>query len=203
VKPLVLAAVLVMAGAARADFVRGTLKIDVRDAAGTPREAKVVVRPEAGGESRKVSRTGEVYVAEGLIDGVWLVEVEGAAPQTVKIAGHGTLGVVAVLGQEKAKKKKQKPTVTVGADEPPCDDDAGTVIEAVAFAGGRLGAGRLEVRKKGKLVCVAAIAGGAVTLRLRPGEYAFDARFVGGGSTHSSYGFRADHAPPPLVFRVR
>lgn len=200
----VLAALLVLTGAARADFVRGTLKIDVRDATGAPQEAKVIVRPEAGGDGRKVSRSGEVYVAEGLIDGIWLVEVEGADPQSVKIAGHGTLGVVVVLGQSGGKKKKKQPrsAVTVGAEEPPCDDEGGTVIEAVAFAGGRLGAGRLEVRRKGKLVCVAAIAGGGVTLRLKPGDYAFDAHFVGGGTSRSSYGFRADRAPPPLVFRV-
>jgi hypothetical protein len=76
VKRLALPALVLAAAwstAARAELVRGAIKIDVRDAKGAPREAKVSLKAEAGGEARDVERSGAVYVADGLLDGNWIV----------------------------------------------------------------------------------------------------------------------------------
>jgi hypothetical protein len=192
---------LLIAAGARAELVRGTLKIDVRDAGGAAKEAAVSVRAAGGGETRKLERAGEVYVADGLLDGDWVIEVAGAASQTVRVSGRRVVGVVAVIGE--ATKKRKKAPFTVGPDEPACDAADGALIEAIAFArGGGLGAGRLEVRKGAKLVCAATIAGGGASLRLPPGEYAVSAQFVGGGVAKIAYRFKAAPAPA-LVLRSR
>jgi hypothetical protein len=196
-------ALVLLGGVARADFVRGIVKIDVRDANGTPIEAKVVVTPAEGGDAKEVPRVGQVYVTDGLVPGTYRVDVAGAEPQTVRVAGRQPLGVVAVVGVPpgRGKKTKKAPGFTAGSDEPVCDADKGQVVEAVAFAHGGLAAGRLEVRRKGKLVCVATLAGGGASLRLEPGEYTVDAKFAGGGSAHTAYNLHDGKAPPPLVLR--
>jgi len=201
--------VVVVGGAARGDFVRGTVKIDVRSPDGAPVEARVTVQPAEGGEVKEVQRVGQVYVADGLVPGSWRIEVAGAAPQTVRVPGRQPLGVVAIVGVgvgggARGKRGKRTSAPSAQPGDPACDTDGGVVVEAVAFAHGGLAAGRLEVRPKnraGKLVCVATIAGGGASLRLKPGAYAVDALFVGGGSAHAGYELREDRAPPPLVLR--
>jgi hypothetical protein len=90
---------LVWAASAHGDFVRGSIKVDVRDAAGKPREADVAVTSAAG--ETKVARVGEVYIADGLLDGVYTVTVAGAAPQTVSVKGRLDRGIVFVVGGKK------------------------------------------------------------------------------------------------------
>lgn len=182
---------------AGADFVRGSIKIDVRDGAGKPRQAEVTVRG-VGGEA-KVARTGEVYVADGLLDGDYTVAVDGGGAQTVRVAGRLDRGVVFVIGG------KRPQVIALGRDDAACDAIDGAVVEAVAFArGGGLGAGRLDVRgRQGKLVCSAIIAGGAATLRLLPGDYDVRARLVGGGSAGERYRLVRDQTPRPLALRAR
>jgi hypothetical protein len=181
---------------ARADFVRGTIKIDVRDGAGKPREAEVTVRG-AGGEA-KVARVGDVYVADGLIDGDYSVAVGGAGQATVHVQGRMDRGVVFVVGG------KRPQIIALGARDVACDPLDGALVEAVAFAkNGTLGAGRIDVRKGGRVVCSAIVAGGAATLRLLPGEYEMTARLVGGGTAMERYRLRRDQTPYPLAFRTR
>ncbi len=191
------------AGAARADLVRGTIKIDVRDPAGAPREAEVTVEPEAGGDTRKVARTGEVYVADGLLDGNWVVRVQGAPPVTVRVRGRHVTGAVVIVGAPPRGKRSPPPPFTVGPSEKACDDDAGVVVEAIAFCKGVLGAGRVDVKNdRGKSLCSASIAGGGASLRLKPGRYVVDARFVGGKTARTHYELRENRTPPPLVLRA-
>src|SRR5215472_66359 len=109
------AVLLLIAGAARADFVRGTVKIDVRAQDGSVVEAKVTMTPADGGEAREVPRVGQVYVADGLVPGSWRVEVDGAEPQTVRVTGRLPLGVVALVGAPSGKRPKQSPPVAAGA----------------------------------------------------------------------------------------
>ena len=181
---------------ARADFVRGSIKIDVRDGAGKPRQAEVTVRG-AGGEA-KVARTGDVYVADGLIDGDYDVAVAGAGQATVHVQGRMDRGVVFVVGG------KRPQILALGARDVACDPIDGAVVEAVAFArNGTLGAGRIDVKKGGRLVCSAIVAGGAATLRLLPGEYEMTAKLVGGGTAMERYRLRRDQTPYPLAFRTR
>ncbi len=194
-------AVLLFASLAAGELVRGAIKIDVRDASGAAVEAKVTVRPRAGGETRSVPRTGEVYVADGLLDGDWIVEAPGAAAEIVRVVERHVVGAVLVLGGAPRTKKKERP-FTVGPDEPACNVADGAVVEAVAFAHGGLGAGRLEVHRGARLVCSATIAGGAASLRLPAGEYSISARFVGGGSAHAVYRWKSG-APPSLVLRAK
>jgi hypothetical protein len=196
-----LALLVTLSGIARADFVRGTVKVDVRDAGGAPVEAKVTVHTVDNTDAREVPRVGQVYVADGLVPGSYRIEVEGAEPQVVQVAGRLPLGVVAVVGLKRGKHAKN--TFGAAKNEPACDDEKGQVVEAVAFARGGLAAGRLEVRHKGKQICVATLAGGGATLRLLPGEYAIDAKLVGGGSAKASYNLREGKAPPPLVLRAK
>ena len=190
-------------GEARANFERGTLKIDVRDAKGAPLEAAVTVRPAKGGDARKATRAGQVYVVDGLVGGDWRIEVAGAPPQLVHIEGRQVLGAVFVLGAPAGGRHHSAPHFTVGPDEPACASTGGVVVEAVAFAHGGLGAGKLEVRRGKKRICAAMIAGGGATLLLDPGDYQIDARFVGGGSAHASYSVSDERAPGPLVLRAR
>lgn len=198
-RALALALALGWVGAARADFVRGSIKIDVRDGAGKPREADVAVR---GGSSEiKVTRVGDVYVAAGLVDGDYTVTVAGGGEAAVHVTGRMDRGVVFVLGGK-------KPGVfALGTRDVACDAVDGAVVEAVAFAPhGGLGAGRLDVKdaKKGnKLVCSAIVAGGAATLRLVPGDYAIFAKLVGGGAAMERYKVKRDVTPYPLAFRTR
>ena len=181
---------------ARADFVRGSIKIDVRDAAGKPREAEVTVH--GGGGDAKVARVGEVYVADGLVDGDYTVAVGGAGQASVHVQGRMDRGVVFVVGGKKPQ------VIALGAHDVACDPLDGAVVEAVAFAkNGTLGAGRIEVRKSGRPLCSAIVAGGAATLRLLPGEYEMTARLVGGGSAMERYRLRRDQTPYPLAFRTR
>jgi hypothetical protein len=202
-RPVVFALLLV-AGGARADFVRGTVKVDVRAQDGSVVEAKVTLTPTDGGEAREVPRVGQVYVADGLVPGSWRVEVDGAEPQTVQVTGRLPLGVVALVGDAAGGKRTKKTApVTAAAGEPACDHKNGMVVEAVAFARGGLAAGRLEVRRGGKLVCVATLAGGGATLRLAPGDYALEARLVGGGIARAGYSLREGRSPPPLVLRAK
>jgi hypothetical protein len=191
-----LAAALLASLPARGDFVRGSIKIDVRDGSGKPRAAEVSVRGGSGDVT--VARVGEVYVADGLLDGDYTVGVAGAPPQTVHVKGRQDRGIVFVVGP--------KPLVfALAPRDAACDAVDGAVVEAVLFArGGGLGAGRLDVRdKKGKAVCSAIVAGGAATLRLLPGAYSVSARFVGGGTALVNYYFRRDETPRPLVLRAR
>ena len=193
---LVALAVMLATTFAHADFVRGTIKIDVRDGAGKPREAEVTVRG-AGGEA-KVARAGDVYVADGLVDGDYTVAVAGAGEATVRVKGRMDRGVVFVLGGKKTQ------IVALGGRDTACDPVDGAVVEAVAFArNGTLGAGRIDVKKSGKPVCAAIVAGGAATLRLLPGDYEMTARLVGGGSAMERYRLRRDQTPYPLAFRTR
>jgi hypothetical protein len=203
---VLIAAALVVTSAARAELVRGTIKVDVRDAAGATREADVTVEPEAGGDVRKVARTGEVYVADGLLDGNWIVRVQGAPPVTVRVRGRRVTGAVVILGAPPARGKRAAAagaSFTVGPTETACDDEAGVVIEAIAFCRGALGAGRVDVKnERGKTLCAASIAGGGASLRLKPGRYVVDARFVGGKSARTHYELREGRTPPPLVLRA-
>ena len=189
---------LAAAATAYADFVRGSIKIDVRDGGGKPREAEVSVRgpkPEDG--DVKVARLGDVYVADGLVDGDYTVAV-GAATQTVHVEGRQDRGVVFVVGGKPA-------VMALGPRETACDAVDGKIVEAVAFArGGGLGAGRLDVRnKQGKVVCSAIVAGGAATLRLVPGAYQIVAKFVGGSSAAKSYFIARGETPAPLMLRAK
>src|SRR6185503_15566783 len=113
----------------------------------------------------------------GLVGGDWRVEVAGAEPQLVHIEGRQVLGAVFVLGAPERGRHHSAPHFTVGPDEPPCASAGGVVVEAVAFAHGGLGAGKLEVKRGKKRVCAATIAGGGATLLLDPGDYQIDARF--------------------------
>jgi len=185
---------------ARADFVRGSIKIDVRDGSGKPREADVSVRgaSAATGGEKKVARTGDVYVVDGLIDGDYTVTVAGGGEATVHVQGRMDRGVVFVVGG------KRPQVIALGARDVACDPIDGAVVEAVAFGkNGALGAGRIDVKKGGRLVCSAIVAGGAATLRLLPGEYEMTARLVGGGSAMERYRLRRDQTPYPLAFRTR
>lgn len=187
-------AALLAATAARGDFVRAVLKIDVRDGAGRPKTATVQV--EGPGGKVAVERAGEVWVTRGLVEGDYRVTVEGAT-QAVHVQGRSPHGVVFVVGP------RRPPSFALGAHDHPCDGGE-VVVEAVAFGRhGGLGAGRLDVNKKGKAVCSAVIAGGAATLHLDPGEYEVTARFAGGGSDRARYRVRAGHTPPPLALRAR
>ena len=175
--------------------MRGSIKIDVRDDAGQPREAAVTVRG-SGGETR-VTRIGEVYVADGLVDGDYSVAVAGSGEAAVHVQGRMDRGVVFVIG-------KKARTVALGPRDVACDAIDGAVVEAVAFGrSGGLSAGRIDVRRGAKLVCSAIVAGGAATLRLLPGDYTMTAKLVGGGTAMERYRLERDQTPYPLAFRAR
>ena len=192
---------LAWCAAARADFVRGSIKIDVRDGAGKPREAEVKVHGAAGGAETAVARVGDVYVASGLVDGDYTVAVAGGGETAVHVAGRMDRGVVFVLGGKKPG------IVALGAHDVACDAVDGAVVEAVAFAPhGGLGAGRIDVKEAkhgNKVVCSAIVAGGAATLRLVPGDYTMTAKLVGGGAAMERYKLKRDQTPYPLAFRTR
>ncbi len=191
-----LLALLAVGVPARADFVRGSIKIDVRDGAGKPRQAAVTVRG-AGGDV-KVARVGEVYVADGLIEGDYTVAIGSGDEATVHVRGRMDRGVVFVISGKRAG------AIALGPRDVACDAVDGAVVEAVAFArGGGLGAGRLDVKRGNKLVCSAIIAGGAATLRLLPGDYGVSAKFVGGGASFERYQLKRDQTPYPLALRAR
>jgi hypothetical protein len=195
-----LAALLLLSSVAQADFVRGAIKIDVRHANGKPAESTVHVRgPDPDTGERPVTRAGEVYVASGLVDGLYAVSIDGGWQATVRVRGRLDSGVVFVVDG-------QPHTMFVNPDGAGCDAADGALVEAVVFArGGGLGAGRIDVRKHGsnKLVCSAIAAGGAATLRLLPGDYVVTARTVGGGSALERYELKRDRQPPPLALRAR
>jgi hypothetical protein len=191
-----LLALVAWAATAHGDFVRGTIKIDVRDGAGKPHEADVSVRGASG--DAKVARVGDVYVADGLVDGDYTVAVAGSGETGVHVQGRMDRGVVFVVGGKKAQ------IIALGACDVACDPIDGAVVEAVAFGkNGALGAGRIDVKKSGKPVCAAIVAGGAATLRLLPGDYEMTARLVGGGVASERYKLRRDQTPHPLAFRTR
>lgn len=195
-RPVVLFALMACAATARGDFVRGTIKIDVRDGAGKPREAEVSVRG-AGGDA-KVTRAGDVYVADGLIDGDYTVAVAGAGQAAVHVQGRMDRGVVFVVGGKKPQ------IIALGAHDTACDPIDGAVVEAVAFSPkGTLGAGRIDVKRGGKTVCSAIVAGGAATLRLLPGDYQVNVKLVGGGAAMERYRLKRDQTPYPLALRTR
>jgi hypothetical protein len=176
--------------------VRGSIKIDVRDGSGKPREAEVTVHG-SGGDAR-VAHVGDVYVADGLVDGDYTVAVAGGGETPVHVAGRTDRGVVFVLGGKKPG------ILALGPKDTSCDPIDGAVVEAVAFSPkGALGAGRIDVRKGNKLVCSAIVAGGAATLRLLPGEYAITVKLVGGGAAMERYRLKRDQTPYPLALRTR
>jgi hypothetical protein len=194
-----LATLAALVASARADFVRGSIKIDVRDGAGKPREADVTVRGGGGGNGEpKVTRVGDVYVADGLVDGDYTVAVAGGGETAVHVQGRMDRGVVFVLGGKKPG------IVALGPRDVACDAVDGAVVEAVAFAPhGGLGAGRIDVKQGNKVVCSAIVAGGAATLRLLPGDYTMNAKLVGGGAAMERYKLKRDQTPYPLAFRTR
>ncbi len=195
--------VCLWSGAAHADFARGTLKVDVRDQKGAPAEATVNATPEAGGTAVEPKRAGEVYVAEGLVDGVWTVAVAGAPPERVELHSRRTSGVVVVLGAP-PKKGKAPVRFTVGPGERTCDGDTGAPIEVVVFARGVLAAGRLEVRKGGRALCAVTVAGGGATLRLPAGDYELDAKLAGGSHTGTHLRVaKGDKPPPTLLLKAK
>jgi hypothetical protein len=162
----------------------------------------VTVRGGSGGAETKVTRIGEVYVADGLVDGDYTVAVAGGGEAAVHVAGRMDRGIVFVLGGQ--GNKKQPGIVALGPNDVACDAADGAVVEAVAFAPhGGLGAGRIDVKKGNKLLCSAIVAGGAATLRLLPGDYAMYAKLVGGGAAMERYKLKRDQTPYPLAFRTR
>ena len=163
---MALVACLWMGTAARADFVRGSIKIDVRDGAGKPREAEVAVRGRsANAGEAKVARVGDVYVAAGLIDGDYEVTVGGGGQATVHVQGRMDRGVVFVVGG------KRPQVIALGARDVACDPIDGAVVEAVAFArNGTLGAGRIDVRKGGPGVAMAKRGADAVRVLREAGH---------------------------------
>jgi hypothetical protein len=195
-RAVALALLLSSGGVARADFVRGSIKIDVRDAGGKPREAEVAVK-SAGGDA-KVARVGDVYIADGLIDGDYTVSVADGGETTVHVQGRIDRGVVFVLGGKKPA------ILALGPKDTACDPIDGAVVEAVAFSPkGGLGAGRIDVRRGSKLVCSAIVAGGAATIRLLPGDYQVNVKLVGGGAAMERYRLKRDQTPYPLALRTR
>jgi hypothetical protein len=195
-RAVALALLLSSGGVARADFVRGSIKIDVRDAGGKPREAEVAVK-SAGGDA-KVARVGDVYIADGLIDGDYTVTVADGGETTVHVQGRIDRGVVFVLGGKKPG------ILALGPKDTACDPIDGAVVEAVAFSPkGTLGAGRIDVKRGGKTVCSAIVAGGAATLRLLPGDYQVNVKLVGGGAAMERYRLKRDQTPYPLALRTR
>ncbi len=195
---------IVVADTARAALPRGTLKIDVRDVSGKAIEAKVTVQPEKplltespGADHRAVVRQGDVYVADGLTDGNWIVEVEGAPPQLVRVFELRTSGIVFVVGPAKPK----KPAPRFNQPSRPCEALEGVLVEAIAFEKGRLAAGQLAVHQGKKVICGATIAGGGASLKLPVGTFNIDAVMVGGGHAHAVYAVRVGRTPPPLVLR--
>ena len=170
----------------------------MRDAGGKPREAEVAVK-SAGGDA-KVARVGDVYIADGLIDGDYTVSIHDGGETTVHVQGRIDRGVVFVLGGKKPA------ILALGPKDTACDPIDGAVVEAVAFSPkGGLGAGRLDVKRGGKIVCSAIVAGGAATLRLLPGDYQVNVKLVGGGAAMERYRFPEARieTPYPLALRTR
>jgi hypothetical protein len=197
---LVLALAVCAAATARGELVRGAIKVDVRDGAGNPASAEVSVRGPDGAAA--VARSGDIYVASGLVDGEWIVDVAGAGERRVQLRGRQDVGVVFVLGAAARGKRGFDPNLVPG--EHACDASDGVLVEAVGFArGGGLGAGRVDVSAKGRLYCSAVLAGGAASLHLPPGDYDIAARFVGGGAARERYRVRRDETPTPLVLRAK
>ena len=207
---------LVVTATARGELVRGSVKVDVRDASGKPATAKVSVRGPSG--EIAVARSGDIYVAAGLVDGEWTVTVESAGEKSVQVHGRQDVGVVFVLGPSQRGKRGFDPNL--GPADRACDTSDGVLVEAVGFArGGGLGAGRVEVRldsrrdaarfaqkegsEKGRVCCSAVLAGGAASLKLPAGDYEIAARFVGGGAARERYRVRKNETPTPLVLRAR
>jgi hypothetical protein len=190
---------LSLVATARAEMVRGSIKIDVRDASGKPLHAEVSVRGPTG-DSYGVARSGDIYVAAGLVDGEWTIDVAGVGKRRVSVRAPLDVGVVFLVGD--AGKRGFDPNLAPG--DHACDASDGTLVEAVGFArGGGLGAGRVDVRAKGRVVCSAVIAGGAASLRLPAGDYDVAARFVGGRAARERYRVRRNETPTPLVLRAR
>lgn len=210
---------LLVTAAARGDLVRGSVKVDVRDAGGKPATAKVSVHgPNHETGDMAVTRSGDIYVASGLVDGVWTVAVESAGEKSVQVHGRQDVGVVFVLGPAARGKRGFDPNLAPG--DRACDTSDGVLVEAVGFArGGGLGAGRVDVyfdsrrdaarsarkegSEKGRLRCSAVLAGGAASLHLPAGDYEIAARFVGGGAARERYRVRKNETPTPLVLRAR
>ncbi len=175
-------------------MVRGLMKIDVRDKLGDPAEAKVTVRRESTKDPVPVARQGDVYVAPGLVEGKWLVEIENGPTQPVTISDGRVSAAVFWPGPNHMKAVEQPARV--------CHDEKGSVVEAVIFRKGKLAAGRLDVVRKGKFFCGAIIAGGAASLRLPVGDYMLYATLVGGARAQSRYRVLPGKKQLPLVMRT-
>jgi hypothetical protein len=194
---LILLAAATVTRTAQGDLPRSTIKIDVRDAAGKPTAGVVGVRGPNGEVA--VARSGEIYVASGLVDGEWIVSVTGAGDARVQLRGRQDVGVVFVIGPG-----KRGFDPNLGPGERACDASDGVLVEAVGFGrSGGLAAGRVDVRSKGRVYCSAVLAGGAASLHLPAGDYEIAARFVGGGAARERYRVRRDETPAPLVLRAR
>ena len=190
-------------------FARGTVRVDVRDARGATTTAHVALK-SSDGALHEAAHVGEVYIADSLVPGDYEVVIDvdggGAWLGAARVTVHEKriAGLVAVVG---AHGKKAPPGLT-SADAPGCVARDGQLIQAIAFARGTPGAGRLDVfrtagqgKGKGKLLCVTAIAGGSADLALGPGDYWIAAEFVGGGSVSQFYRIAPDKPAPPLALR--
>ena len=177
--------------------MRGSIKIDVRDGAGKPRQAAVTVRG-AGGDV-KVARVGEVYVADGLIEGDYTVAVgSGGRGDGARAAGGW------IAGSSSSSAARRAGAIALGPRDVACDAVDGAVVEAVAFAPQRRARRRAHRRQAGRQARVQRHR------RRRRGDAAPSARrlrvsakFVGGGASFERYQLKRDQTPYPLALRAR
>jgi hypothetical protein len=194
-----------IAHAQSAGIQHARVRVDVRDRQGKPitnidanqLNDKLMVRSDVTNEKRGLVREGNVFVVEGLLEGPWSLEVDGAPRERITVRDGRTYGVVWV--QDYRAKKTRAPIPAAQR----CESRDGTAIESFTFDTGALGGGWLTVKKAGKLVCSAVIAGGGATLYLAPGDYVIEATLVDGKKFATKYSFSANRPPPPLLLGRR